>query len=211
MWYNKAMPSRNVIKFYDTDSYYHIYNRGVNRRRIFIDEHDYKYFLMLLQRYLGKNTNVDDRKRRYPNYSGEVDLIAFCLMPNHFHLMIAQNDSIKAMESFMRSLVTSYTKYFNKRHRRIGHLFQGPYKASKITNEPYLLHISRYIHLNPKEYKSWPYSSWPYYTRGWMVDWVKQHKVFELFEGGDYEKFVEDYKPEKEVLDALYKLIANSK
>lgn len=205
------MPAKNVIKMYDVDTYYHVYNRGVNKRKIYIDDKDYDHFLMLLERYLGKHSIEDSRKRAYPNYHKEVDLIAYCLMPNHFHFLISQNSDMQAMEKFMRSLATSYTAYFNKRHKRVGHLFQGTYKASRILNEPYLLHVSRYIHLNPDDYKTWPYSSWPYFTKGWSSDWVKQHKIFELFEGGDYEKFVDDYKPEKDELDVLYKLIANAK
>jgi len=197
------MPARNTVKHYDVDAYYHIYNRGVNKAPIFLDAQDYGVFMGLLKRYLGNEIAKDESNREYPNYAEGLDLIAFCLMPNHFHMMVYQKDNTKAMESFMRSLSTAYTRYFNKKHKRVGHLFQGVYKASRISNEPYLLHISRYIHMNPKDYKNWPYSSWPYFTQGWTTDWVKQHKIFELFEGGNYEKFVDDYKQSKEETELL--------
>jgi len=197
------MPGKNVIKHYDVDAYYHVYNRGVNKRVIFKDDQDYAVFMGLMKRYLGQKIEIDSSKREYPNYSENLDLVAFCLMPNHFHLLLHQHEDIKSMEAFMRSLATSYTRYFNTKYKRVGHLFQGVYKASRITSDPYLLHISRYIHMNPKDYKNWPYSSWPYFTKGWMADWVKQHKIFELFEGGDYEQFVDDYKQTKEEIELL--------
>lgn len=197
------MPGKNTVKQYDVNSYYHVYNRGVNKAPIFIDAQDYGVFMGLLKRYLGTEIAKDDSNREYPNYSESLDLIAFCLMPNHFHMLLFQKENTKAMESFMRSISTAYTRYFNKKYKRVGHLFQGVYKASRISNEPYLLHISRYIHMNPKDYKNWPYSSWPYFTKGWMADWVKQHKVFELFEGGNYEQFVDDYKQTKAELELL--------
>lgn len=101
--------------------------------------------------------------------------------------------------------------YFNKKYKRVGgHLLQGTYKASHITSEPYLLHISRYLHVNPRDYKMWPYSSWPYYTQGWSAEWVKHSKIFELFESGNYEQFVDEYQEVKEELDELKKQLADT-
>lgn len=203
------MPARNSIKQYDVDAYYHVYNRGVNKRSIFLDAQDYGVFMGMLKRYLGSNAEKDAYNRNYPNYGQGVDLLAFCLMPNHFHLLLYQKDDIKAMELLMRSLTTAYTRYFNSKYKRTGHLFQGSYKASRILSDPYLLHISRYIHMNPKDYKSWPYSSWPYFTQGWNADWLNHHKIFELFEGGNYEQFVDSYQQNKEDQEALKNLLAD--
>lgn len=208
--YHEGMPSRNSIKHYDTDTYYHIYNRGVNKRRIFIDDEDYVVFMGLLKRYLGNVTEKDSYNRGYPNFFSDLDLIAFCLMPNHFHLLVYQKDNPRAIESLLRCIATTYTSYFNKKYRRVGHLFQGAYKASRVSSEPYLLHISRYIHMNPEDYKNWPYSSWPYFTKGWSADWVKQHRVFELFEGGDYERFVDNYQEIKGEIDSLKVQLADN-
>ena len=203
------MPSRNVIKRYDADTYYHVYNRGVNKRRIFLDDDDYVYFLALLKRYLSENNELDKYNRIYTNLNGQLDLLTYCLMPNHFHLLLYQHDDIKAMETLMRSVLTTYTLYFNRKHNRVGHLFQGVYKASSVLSEPYLLHISRYIHMNPDDYKNWPYSSWPYYVKGWQADWIKHDKIFELFEGDNYEQYVDDYKSTKEEHEDLKKELAD--
>jgi len=203
------MPSRNVIKRYDADTYYHVYNRGVNKRRIFLDDDDYVYFLALLKRYLSETNELDKYNRIYTNLNGQLDLLTYCLMPNHFHLLLYQHDDIKAMETLMRSALTTYTLYFNRKHKRVGHLFQGVYKASSVLSEPYLLHISRYIHMNPDDYKNWPYSSWPYYVKGWQADWIKHDKIFELFEGDSYEQYVDDYKSTKEEQEDLKKELAD--
>ena len=203
------MPSRNVIKRYDADTYYHVYNRGVNKRKIFLDDDDYVYFLALLKRYLSENNELDKYNRIYTNLNGQLDLLTYCLMPNHFHLLLYQHDDKKAMETLMRSVLTTYTLYFNRKHNRVGHLFQGVYKASSVLNEPYLLHISRYIHMNPDDYKNWPYSSWPYYVKGWQADWIKHDKIFELFEGDNYEQYVDDYKSTKEEHEDLKKELAD--
>ena len=203
------MPSRNVIKRYDADTYYHVYNRGVNKRRIFLDDDDYVYFLALLKRYLSENNELDKYNRIYTNLNGQLDLLTYCLMPNHFHLLLYQHDDKKAMETLMRSVLTTYTLYFNRKHNRVGHLFQGVYKASSVLSEPYLLHISRYIHMNPDDYKNWPYSSWPYYVKGWQADWIKHDKIFELFEGDNYEQYVDDYKSTKEEHEDLKKELAD--
>ena len=203
------MPSRNVIKRYDADTYYHVYNRGVNKRKIFLDDDDYVYFLALLKRYLSETNELDKYNRIYTNLNGQLDLLTYCLMPNHFHLLLYQHDDIKAMETLMRSVLTTYTLYFNRKHNRVGHLFQGVYKASSVLSEPYLLHISRYIHMNPDDYKNWPYSSWPYYVKGWQADWIKHDKIFELFEGDNYEQYVDDYKSTKEEHEDLKKELAD--
>jgi len=203
------MPRKNSIKEYAEDTYYHVYNRGVNKRRIFLDDEDYTVFLSLLKRYLSPAKEPDKYGRDYPSYHGLIELNAYCLMPNHFHLLVYQKDDLGGMQSLMRSVATSYSGYFNKKYKRVGTLFEGRYKASRITSDPYLLHISRYIHMNPKEYWAWPYSSWPYYTAGWSADWVQQHRIFELFEGGDYAKFVGEYVDTKEERDQIKRQMAD--
>ena len=158
------MPAKNTIKPYVENGYYHIYNRGVEKRIIFQDKQDYKVFLYYLKIYLSPPEPLDSplnqkketftgfikppRDRPLNNLYQEVDLLAYCLMPNHFHLLIKQKPA-NGIEKFMRSLATKYVQYFNKRHKRIGPLFQGPYKAVLIENDEQLLHLSRYIHLNP--------------------------------------------------------------
>lgn len=203
------MPSRNVEKEYVSDTYYHVFNRGVNKRSIFKDDKDYAVFLNLLKRYLGEKPVRDKSNREYPWFRGKIQLLSFCLMPNHYHLLVyQQNDT--AMTDLMRSVCTSYTRYFNKRHKRVGHLFQDRFKASRINSDEYLLHISRYIHLNPRDYKSWQFSSLPYYLGQKHSSWLDPKPMLDLFEGESYIDFVEDYESQKALLEEIKSELANS-
>jgi len=187
------MPSRNILKDYSEDTFYHVYNRGVNKRQIFIDNQDYSVFLNLLKRYLSKEDEIDKKGRVYVSLYEELDLISFCLMPNHFHLFLFQN-SKDAITKLLRSVCGSYTIYFNKKYERIGPLFQSRYKASTITNDAYFMHISRYIHINPKDYTSWEWSSLPYYLGSKQASWVKPGVVMDMFKDGeDYLEFLGQY------------------
>ncbi len=144
------MPSKNVIKRYESGAYYHVYNRGVDKCVIFREEKDYKTFLSFLKIYL---TPQGESLKKPPsrilkNYFEEIELLCYCLMPNHFHILIKQN-SERAIDHFLRSLSTKYVRYFNTRYKRIGPLFQGPYKAVNITSEYQFIYLSKYIHRNP--------------------------------------------------------------
>lgn len=204
------MPSKNRVKVYLENSYYHLYNRGVNKRVIFKDEEDYAVFLNLLKRHMAPESQKDKKGREYVNLYQDIELLAFCLMPNHFHLFIYQHTQ-SAIKDLMRLVLMSYTTYFNKKYRRIGPLFQDTYKASLITNDNYVLHISRYIHLNPREYRSWPYSSLAYFIGAKTANWVRPSRVLDMFSGkDDYLKFVADYVDYKRELDTIKSKLANS-
>ncbi|HEY4714156.1 MAG TPA: hypothetical protein VIH30_07975, partial [Aquirhabdus sp.] len=82
------MPSKHVVKEYAPDSYYHIYSRGVEKRQIFLDEKDFAVFLNMLKRYLSPVGAFDLSRREYPNFANQIELNAYCLMQNHFHLLI---------------------------------------------------------------------------------------------------------------------------
>lgn len=219
------MPAKNIIKLYVEGGYYHIYNRGVEKRIIFIDHQDYSVFLRFLKEYLLPLNHPDLKtlqnlnKRRHPiNCSDYIDLLAFCLMPNHFHLFIKQktNDGIK---TFMKALSTNYAMYFNKKYDRVGPLFQNIYKAALIENESYLLHLTRYIHLNPKAVLArdqplheYPYSSYSYYLKERKANWLKPQEILEMFRSPknllpkdllSYQSFVEDYLTDQEPLGEL--------
>lgn len=197
------MPGRNVYKSHLPDSYYHVYSRGVNKQPIFLEEQDYAVFLNLFKRYLSKEPSKDSKGREYPNYHGQVELLAYCLMPNHVHALIYQHDK-KAMMLLFKAIMTTYVMYFNKKYKRVGPAFQSRYKASQIMNDTYLLHISRYIHLNPKNYQKWPYSSLPYYLSRQTADWVKPKRIMELFDDRkEYQEFVADYEGHKEALEEI--------
>ncbi len=203
------MPSRNRIKAYAPDSYYHIYNRGVEKRQIFLDDQDYAVFLSLLKRYLSGEDYKDHLGRVYEDLSAEVELLAFCLMPNHFHLLLYQSTE-QGMTRLLRRAMTSYSMYFNRKYKRVGTLFQDRFKASRITENEYLQHISRYMHLNPKDYKTWEFSSLSYYFDHKKAKWLKPDKILGMFTPGEYKKFMTDYEDHKKVMDELKYELANS-
>lgn len=198
------MPAKNSLKIFAENTYYHIYNRGVEKRNIFIDNQDYEVFLHLLKYYLSEENEAlthpieliapNDkpiRPRPLRNLNKEIDLIAYCLMPNHFHLLVKQNTK-NGITKLTRSISTTYALYFNRRYKREGTLFQGRYKAVIVKNESYLLHLSRYIHLNPitlltkTDLVTWPYSSYQYYLGAKKADWIKPGIILKFFERPDW-------------------------
>jgi putative transposase len=204
------MPARHVVKVFSPDSFYHIYSRGVEKRKVFEDEQDYSVFLGLCKRYLSPEKQADDERRVYKNFSDQIELNAFCLMPNHFHLLVYQY-SERAITDLMRALLVSYSMYFNHKYRRVGGLFQSHYHASLISSDSYIQHISRYIHLNPKNYKTYRASSYAYYAGRKHANWLQTGRILELFDNNatKYLKFVDDYKDYKETLDRLKVELAN--
>ena len=197
------MPRRNVLRSDAPDSYYHVYARGHSKSHIFLDEHDYLYFLSLFERYLSSEEVKSSAGISYPNFYNKIELNAFCLMPNHFHLLIYQHQQ-EALSSFMRSLMTSYSRYFNARHSRSGALFESRFRASLISDESYLEHISRYIHLNPRYWRDYEYSSLPYYLQRVTVSWLRPERILHLFSSpSEYLNFVADYVENKKLLDIL--------
>lgn len=218
------MPSKNTIKQYVEGGYYHIFNRGVEKRTIFLDKQDYIVFLRFLKEYLLPPDHPQLKRlqrinpRRHPaNCHKDIDLIAYCLMPNHFHLFVKQKTP-EGLKTFMKALSTNYVMYFNHKYERVGPLFQGIYKAALIEKEPYFLHITRYIHLNPKEIltrdqhlQDYPYSSYKYYLGINKPDWIKPIEILSLFRSSkslfpkdilSYEVFVEKYeKDDKDILE----------
>jgi putative transposase len=191
------MPSINSIKNYAPYSFYHVYNRGVEKRAIFHDDQDYAAFTKLLRKYLDPSYTASPGEIRRPSYAQSIQLLAYCLMPNHFHLLLYQLDDEKALEKLFRSLMTGYVMYFNQKYRRSGPLFQGRYKASLINSDSYLQHISRYIHLNPLDsklpYKTYPYSSYSMYLNSSDQLFVKTKPILNLFNQQGYIDFVDEY------------------
>jgi len=168
---------------YTPDEYYHIYNRGVNRQAIFFVDHNWTFLLRRL------------RKHFLPDL---VEIIAYCLMPNHYHLMVlvkSDDFSHKVMQPFG----TSYTKAINKEQGRVGALFQGRFKGKHIAKDNYLLHLSRYIHRNPVEaglvskLMDWEFSSYRDYIGQRTGTLPKPSIILEQFTSvEDYAAFVEN-------------------
>jgi putative transposase len=203
------MPRRNVIKQDAPDSFQHVYARGHSRHKIFIDEEDYITFLKLLERYLSADEVRDPYGVPYPNFYNKLELLAYVLMPNHFHLLVYQHQ-MHAMSQFMQSLLTSYSRYFNKKYKRSGSLFESRYKASMINDESYLEHISRYIHLNPRQWQDYEYSSLPYYLQQDEVSWIRPKRIRNMFETPvEYLEFMNNYVEQKKMLEILKQELAN--
>lgn len=200
------VPSRNTIKLYTSFGYYHVYNRGVAKQTIFVDHQDKEHFLKILKRHLDPN---DSSKKAdgvvYRKFDKDIELLCYCLMGNHVHLLVSTGDEGVSLTAFMRSVMTAYTMYFNKRHKRVGPLFQSVYKASLISSEAYLVHISRYIHLNPRRYKTYRFSSLRFYSEGSQVNWINARLVlsWENFTYNDYLEFLADYEGHKMMLDEI--------
>lgn len=200
------MPTRNVNKPDVAESYYHVYFRGANKQQIFRDHADYALFISLFDRYLSK-TQKHSSFGLYPHLRGSLELLCFCLMPNHVHLLIFQIEE-SGMSQLMRGLLTSYSRYFNKKYKRSGPLFETRYKASMINNERYLMHISRYIHMNPRYWKRYPYSSIRYYLGKSAPEWLQRERL-ELMSPSKYLHFCEDYQKNKEMLEQIKNELAD--
>lgn len=180
--YDASMPTKNIVKVYGADQYYHVYNRGVAKTNIFLDRHDYEHMLGLFKRHLLVKPTFDKERRKRPNYYSDVEIVAYCLMPNHYHLLLYLKKA-EGAEKLLRSVMTAYSMYFNKKYKRVGSLFQNHFLASRISSEGYLQHVTRYIHLNPEgigqSYVSYPYSSYDYYTGTKSAEWVHEERLVE--------------------------------
>ncbi len=175
----EVMPGRNIPLV--TEQTYHIVNRGVASQPIFTHAHDYQRALDTLFFYQNihppfrysyfKRLPPKERNRILDSLKREkeflVDILAYCFMPNHIHLLLVQRQE-RGISLFMSQVANSYTKYFNTMKKRTGPIFQGKFKAVRIETDEQLLHVSRYIHLNPytsyvvkklDQLERYPYSS----------------------------------------------------
>lgn len=229
------MPAKNTLKQYISGGFYHIYNRGVEKRDIFLDNQDCRVFLNYLKEYLSPKAEIiKEIKEREDlseelkakkilnlinlnNFYDKIDIFCFSLMKNHFHIELRQKNS-RDVEMFMRSLTTKYGKYFNEKYNRVGPLFQSRYKGVLIEKEEYLLHLSRYIHLNPRkiirkkvELVSYTWSSYPAYLGKVDHSWLKKDLLLSYFKTANgfgfksYQGFVEGYKEKSQKETDLYK------
>ncbi|MFZ2199508.1 MAG: transposase [Microgenomates group bacterium] len=214
------MTAKNRTKTYVDNTRYHVYNRGVEKRTIFLDDKDYKVFLSYLQFYLMPIPSLrGPSPKSYPsqqlsNHNQKIRLIAYCLMPNHFHLLIKQTNK-NDMTEFLRAISTRYSMYFNKRYDRVGSLFQGRYKAVLIDNEMQFLYLTKYIHrnpldlfpLSPDKILDYPYSSYRNFLGIIHQSWVDPSDIIYSYSKNSprntYQNFVEESREKSTEIETL--------
>jgi len=177
--------------------YYHIFNRGVDRKQLFFDRRDYGFFTARLIGY---------------SKDHQICILAHCLMPNHFHFLVHVEECAanNALPKMMHRLQTSYASYFNKRYKHSGYVFQGRYSGKQVTTTTYLAWLVCYIHLNPQDggvitsFQDWEYSSHREYFNSANNPLIG-HKLIEL----SYLEILQEYlakREEKEVFITDYML-----
>lgn len=181
---------------------YHIFNRGSEKRIIFQSIRDRSRFIKSIRYY-----QLADPKPSFSKFSLSqkkdlgnqkiVELLCYCLMPNHFHLLIKQIED-DGVSKFMSRFLNSYTKYFNTKYDRVGALMQGQFKAVLVESDEQLIHLSRYIHLNPfvsfltKDLKNYSWSSYKEYI-GDHLGFCSKEEILSFFKSPRaYEQFVLD-------------------
>ena len=181
---------------------------------IYNDTRDYKRFLKTVSYYQIKGPkprfSIFDPKLHLLNPSQKIiDIICYCLMPNHFHLLIRQVEE-KGIFEFISKLSNSYTKYFNTRNKRNGPIFQGEFKAVLVESDEQLLHLSRYIHLNPlvnnltKDLSLYPWTSFLEYIGSTKTNDCEKKIIIGQFRNlSEYQKFVLDQTDYGEQLERI--------
>lgn len=191
--------ARNVT--FAPGEYYHVYNRGVEKRLIFSQKVDYDRFLALL--YIANSTIPVHLSRQGSTLAeffeverGEtlVDLGAYCLMPNHFHLLVREK-SANGTSKFMQKLITGYTMYFNKRHERTGALFQSRFRATHAQGDEYLKYLLSYIHLNPVKLID------PSWKEAGIRDVKKAQKYLRGYTSSSFPDYAGESRPERKLIN----------
>lgn len=195
------MPARNLPLV--NGEYYHVYNRGVAKMPIFLTSRDNKRFLDSVIHYLDVDVNLRFSKSSSKTFQKPkkqiVEIISYCFMPNHFHFLLKQNENDGIM-NFVRKISNSYAKYFNIKRERKGPLFEGKFKAIRIESNEQLLHLTRYIHLNPlighviTDLNSYMWSSYLEYLGKSKLEICSKDVVLDQFKSiKNYQRFVLDH------------------
>lgn len=208
--------------------HYHICNRGVGKQVIFHENNDYFRFLFLIL-YFQSTEKVEHIGRMVKDFAislGQhpmlakleqkvakgrtVELVAFCIMPNHFHLILKEVEE-RGISSYMQRILNAYGKYYNTKYQKSGHVFQGAFRSSHIGDDRYMHHLSAYIHRNPRELRGWVNKeSW--YAWSSFQDFIGKNRwgsllvpdvvMGEFKDKNHYEKFVKT-SPSKRLQDEL--------
>jgi putative transposase len=220
--------------------YFHIYNKGVDNRDLFKDDQDHEVFLGYLKNYLSSPLDPKELKKTFSvngrtfkgvphqpkNFFNKVELIAYNLMPNHFHLVVKEI-SQGSLAKLTRSLSTRYAIYYNKKYQRRGSLCAGPYKSVQIKDVSQLLYLTRYLHRESfkekkgvKDLSPSGYSSYEEYLGERVTSWIKPKVVLSYFDKSendhfkgidDYKNFIESYVLKQEEKKMLKDIVIESK
>lgn len=159
------LPQSNFVQ----GGYYHVFNRGNRKQNVFHQTRDYKRYLESLAKYKDRH---------------DISILAYCLMPNHVHFLIRQNGP-KPISAFFQRLHTAYTMYFNKKYGFTGHVFESRFKTKVVGRDEYLMHLTRYIHLNPKSLvtrlPAYKWSSYPTYLSQTKDEITEPNFVLSMF------------------------------
>ena len=193
-------------------SYFHVYNRGNAKQEIFLNPEDYRFFISRLRMNIFPKEDDSFRIIKLPENS--FSLIGYCLMPNHFHLLIRQDSDIPTSK-LITKVCTSYSMFFNKKYDSVGHVFQDRFKQVLIEDNEYLKWLSCYIHQNPKvggltkRLEDYRWSSYDYYIKGVGDIPCESQIILDQFKDkNEYERFVdESYKIIKDNKDMEHLLI----
>lgn len=194
---------------------YHVFNRSIAQQPIFINKKDYQRGLETLTYYYNLNTPMrfshfsrlpipiknETLERLDREKQTLIQILAFCIMPNHVHFLVKEITE-RGISTFMRKFQNSYAKYFNTKTKRSGSVFQSMFKAVRITTDAQLLHVARYIHLNPltsfiikdiKELEKYPWSSFQSYLSNNPSGAITTETVLKFFPSKDkFIKFTHD-------------------
>ncbi len=221
------MPTNRKLVFAN-EQVYHVFNRGVERRPIFTNRRDYSRALETIKFYRYGNLPLkfskfldlaNDKKDEFwknlTTKNLQVEIIAFCLMPNHFHFLLKQKKE-SGISKFISNFSNSYTKYFNTKNQRVGPLLQGLFKVVFVDSDEQFIHLSRYIHLNPvtsyliksEDLENYQWSSYFEYLEPEGKKIINSEEILGFFKSVDkYKKFVLDQVNYARELDKIKHLV----
>lgn len=212
------MADRYLRRNFKPNTFHHIFNRGCFKQRIFRKKKDYEVFIDILKYYLrhpalSPLSKLSSHKLQKAKKTAlPYQLLAYCLMPNHFHLLLEQIAGAPTLSDLVRKISITYAMYFQHQYDHSGALFQGKFKSAQFYPDEGLLYVSKYIHINPKEVEgsdpsTYPYSSLKDYLTDNNKDWLHPEIIFQKYFGksSNPRRQYRDYvllpsEPEKETL-----------
>ncbi|OGK59726.1 hypothetical protein A3I56_00625 [Candidatus Roizmanbacteria bacterium RIFCSPLOWO2_02_FULL_43_10] len=209
------MPGKYVIKPYVENGIFHIFNRGGDKHQIFRSLQDYAVYFRYVDEYLlpkevsiarinnsGLREEIKmlriNRISQLANFANEIQILAYCFMPNHIHFVLKQSTA-RAMSSFIKALHVRYVAYFNRKYKLVGPRFQSRFKAKYVATESYILDVSLYVHRNPAmivpDIARYPWSSLKFYVSGGGPEWLNSDIVSAVYNkssfSGQYKNYAE--------------------